>query len=91
MTQVVTVSATTAAYAMEHVKPQQRTSRSSFSDENTRLLAEQAATSEDFQLRALLNIVQPPALALYFLTAGQKNLAQASLKDTLEAYKNSAA
>lgn len=91
MTQVVTVSATTAAYAMESSKPPQRTSRNTFVEESTRLLAEKAATSEDFQLRALVNIVQPPALALYFLTASQKHLAQASLKDTLEAYKSSAA
>lgn len=91
MTQVVTVSATTAAYAMESSKPPQRTSRNAFVEEHTRQLAEKAATSEDFQLRALVNIVQPPALALYFLTASQKHLAQASMKDTLEAYKNSAA
>ena len=89
MTQVVSVSATTAAYAMENVKAPVRVSRSSYVEENTRILAERAAESEDFQLRALVNVVQPPALALYFLTASQKNFAQASLKETLEAYKNS--
>lgn len=89
MTQVVTVSATTAAYAMENSKAPVRGSRSSYVEESTRLLAEKAAESEDFQLRALVNIVQPPALALYFLTASQKNLAQASLKETLDAYMNS--
>lgn len=91
MTQVVTVSATTAAYAMENTKTPIRPARSSFVEESTRLLAEKAAVSEDFQLRALVNIVQPPALALYFLTASQQHLVQASLRDTLEAYKNSAA
>lgn len=90
MTQVVTVSATTAAYAMENAKTPVRSSRNAFVEESTRHLAEKAAASQDFQLRALVNIVQPPALALYFLTASQKNFAQASLKETLEAYRNSA-
>ncbi len=91
MTQVVTVSATTASYAMDTAKTPQRISRNSFVEENTRHLAEKAAASEDFQLRALISVVQPPALALYFLTASPTTHAQASLKDTLEAYKNSAA
>lgn len=62
MTQVVTVSATTAGYAMENSKVPLRASRSSYVEESTRILAEKAAVSEDFQLRALVNIVQPPAL-----------------------------
>ncbi len=51
MTQVVTVSAHTAAYAMEPVKPPQRVSRASYVEEHTRLLAQQAAQSDDLRLR----------------------------------------
>lgn len=91
MTQVVTVSAHTAAYAMEPVKPPQRVSRQSYVEEHTRLLAQQAAQSEDLQLRALVNVVQPPALALYFLTSSQQQFEQATLKETIEAYKSSVA
>ncbi|MFA7416718.1 MAG: hypothetical protein WC048_19805 [Rhizobium sp.] len=91
MTQVVSVSANTAAYAMEAVKPPQRTPRGSFVEETIRAFAENAAASEDFQLRALVNVVQPPALALYFLTATQTKTEQATLKETLEAYQSSVA
>jgi hypothetical protein len=76
---------------MEPVKPPQRTSRASYVEEHTRELAQQAAQSEDLRLRALVNIVQPPALALYFLTASQQRPEQATLKETIEAYKNSVA
>ncbi|MCJ8239324.1 hypothetical protein [Peteryoungia algae] len=89
MTQVVTVSAQTAAYAMESVKPPQRASRASYVEEHTRMLAQQAAQSEDLQLRALVAIVQPPALSLYFLTSTQQQFEQATLQETIEAYKNS--
>ncbi|CAH0341042.1 hypothetical protein [Rhizobium sp. CECT 9324] len=91
MTQVVTVSATTAAYAMEPIKPQQRVTGSSHAEETTRLLAEKAAKGEDFKLRAMVSIVQPPALALYFLTASQQKLEQATLKETISAYRSSVA
>lgn len=91
MTQVVSVSANTAAYAMEAVKPPQRTPRSSFVEETIRAFAENAANGEDFKLRALVNVVQPPALALYFLTASQTKTEQATLKETLEAYESSVA
>lgn len=91
MTQVVTVSANTAAYAMEPIKPPQRVSRSSYVEDHTRVLAEKAARGDDLRLRALVSVVQPPALALYFLTSSQERLEQATLKDTIEAYKNSVA
>ena len=52
-------------------------------------LAQQAAQSEDLRLRALVNVVQPPALALYFLTSTQQRFEQATLKETIEAYKSS--
>lgn len=90
MTQVLSVSATTAGYASDSIKPPQRASKATMVEENTRLLAEEAAAGDDFQLRALVSVVQPPALALYFLTASQKALGQASLKETIEAYKSSA-
>ena len=91
MTQVVTVSANTAAYAMEPVKPPQRVARQTYVEEHTRTFAEKAAQSEDLRLRALMTVVQPPALALYFLTASQQQLEQATLKQTIDAYRSSVA
>ncbi|NKN37877.1 hypothetical protein HFC70_16110 [Agrobacterium sp. a22-2] len=91
MTQVLTVSATTAGYATDLLKPQQKAVRDSIVEQETRIIAEKVAKSDDYSLRALLNVIQPPALALYFLTASQQNNQQATLQQTLEAYRNSAA
>lgn len=91
MTQIVTVSAHTAAYAMEPVKPALRSPRISYVEEHTQLLAQKASQSDDLRLRALVKVVQPPALALYFLTASQQKYEQATLQDTIDAYKSSVA
>ena len=72
MVQVVTVSANTAAYAAEPLKASARVSGSSPSEQTIKALAAQARKSGDFQQKALMNLVQPPALALFFLTAEQQ-------------------
>jgi len=69
MVQVVTVSANTAAYALEPLRASARISGSSPSEQTTKALAEQARKSGDLQQRALMNVVLPPSLALFFLTA----------------------
>ncbi|MGV8936851.1 MAG: hypothetical protein ACOH2J_06980 [Allorhizobium sp.] len=75
---------------MELVKPPQRVSRSAVIEENMRVIVDKAAQSEDFSLRAFVNVVRPPALALYFLTAKQEPN-QATIKETLDAYRSSSA
>ncbi|PZU85821.1 MAG: hypothetical protein DI528_11130 [Shinella sp.] len=89
MAQIVTVSANTAAYAMEPIKPPQRVSRTTYVEEYARDVMDKAEESNDFRLRALANIAQPPALALFFLSAGQRRIEQSSVRETIEAYKNS--
>lgn len=69
MVAVVTVSAHTAAYAAETLKPSARVSGASPAEKTVHALAREAEKSGDFEQRALLNVVQPPALALFFLTA----------------------
>lgn len=69
MVQVVTVSANTAAYAAEALKPSARVSGVSPSEKTVQALAAEAEKNGDFAQRALMNVVQPPALALFFLTA----------------------
>ena len=71
MVQVVTISANTAAYALEPLRASARISGSSPSEQTTKALAEQARKSGDLQQRALMNVVLPPSLALFFLTADQ--------------------
>ena len=69
MVQVVTVSANTAAYAAEGLKPSARVSGVSPSEKTVQALAAEAEKSGDFERKAILNVVQPPALSLFFLTA----------------------
>ncbi len=83
MTQILTVSATTAGYAMDQLKPQ-RVTRNTVLEENMRALVDKAAQGDDYRIRAFVNVVQPPALALYFLTMKPQN--QATLQETLDAY-----
>ncbi len=90
MTQVVTVSAQPGLCDGTGEAAAARLP-ASYVEEHTRLLAQQAAQSDDLRLRALVNVVQPPALALYFLTSTQQHFEQATLKETIEAYKNSVA
>lgn len=87
MTQVLSVSATTAAYALEAQKPVQRVSRKSEVEHAIEELARKAETGDDFQLRGLMTAVRPPALTLYFLTAAsQRQEPQTTLSEAVEAY-----
>lgn len=69
MTQVVTVSANTAAYAAEALRPSARVSGQAPSDKSprTRAAEERRAVASDAQ--APLSAVSAPAVALFFLTA----------------------
>ena len=69
MVQIITVSANTAAYAAEGLKPSARVSGVSPSEKTVQALAAEAEKSGDFERKAILNVVQPPALSLFFLTA----------------------
>ena len=85
MVQVVTVSANTAAYAAEPLKASARVSGSSPSEQTIKALAAETRKNGDFQQKALLNVVQPPALALFFLTA-EKDQPQTTLDMARAAY-----
>ncbi len=88
MTQVLSVSANTAAYALEAVKPSQRVPRKSEVEEAIHELARKAENGDDFQLRGLMTAIKPPALTLYFLTtASQRHEPQATLDQAVEAYE----
>ncbi len=88
MTQVLSVSANTAAYALEAVKPSPRVPRRSEVEEAIHELARKAENGDDFQLRALMTAIKPPALTLYFLTnASQRHEPQATLDQAVEAYE----
>ncbi|MGF0538331.1 hypothetical protein ACQQ2Q_10075 [Agrobacterium sp. ES01] len=87
MTQVLTISAQTAHYAADTHQKTQKVTRSSLAEEQTRALAELAQKSEDFSLRAMMTVIKPPALSLYWLTASTPRFEQATLTQAVEAYK----
>lgn len=88
MTQVLSVSANTAAYALEAMKPPQRVPRKSEVEEAIHELARKAEHGDDFQLRGLMTAIKPPALTLYFLIASsQRHEPQATLEQAVEAYE----
>ena len=87
MAQVLSVSATTAAYASEATKPIQRVPRRTDIEQAIHELAKKAESGDDLQLKALMTVVRPPSLALYFLTASQHHNPQATLEQAQEAYE----
>lgn len=67
MTQIVTVSPTTAAYASQGMKMQTRAN--TLFEQRIHSWSEDAKTRGDARVIAVLNVIQPPALALALITA----------------------
>ena len=67
MTQIVTVSPTTAAYASQGMRTQTRTS--TLFEERIHAWSESAKVAGDPRTVAVLNVIHPPALALALITA----------------------
>ena len=86
MTQVVTVSAHTAAYAYEATRKPQRTARKTYVEDNMRAVTNNAAEVEDAWNTTPVNMVQASALDISFLSAHQSRQ-QATLKEAIEAYE----
>lgn len=66
MAQIVTVSPATAAYASQAYKATTRPS--TLFEQKIEAWADAAKIGDNFQLRGILTVVQPPALALALLT-----------------------
>ena len=67
MTQIVTVSPTTAAYVSQAMKPEAR-NRTPF-EQRIHMWSEDARMTGDARTLALVTLIKPPALALVLLTA----------------------
>lgn len=87
MTQVLSVSATTAGYISDAVKPPGRIPKTTDVEIAIHELARKAVNSEDQRLKAILNVVRPPALQIYFLTASQRGQPQSSFHEAKAAYE----
>lgn len=88
MTQIVTVSATTAAYATEGLKPSARVSGSTHTAEAVYTQVQEARRADDLQHVQMREMVGPPSVTAFFVTAGERGrqLAQATLREAEEAY-----
>ncbi|MDS7596962.1 hypothetical protein [Agrobacterium tumefaciens] len=87
MTQLLSVSANTAAYALEAHKPLQKVPRKTEVEHAIEELARKAVQGDDFQLKGLMTVIKPPALTLYFLTvASQRQEPQVTLAEAEKAY-----
>lgn len=69
MVQIVTVSANTAAYAAEALKPSARVSGVPQPEKAGRAQAAERKRGDDVEQRAIVAVAQAPALSLFFLTA----------------------
>ena len=88
MTQVITVSAPTAAYAATAQRPQPgRPLTASPLEETIAEWRQQAIANGDPGQKALVSLVQPPSLALLFLTTPSK-LPQGTLQEANREYKS---
>jgi hypothetical protein len=88
MTQIVTVSAATAAYATEGLKPSARVSGSTHTAEAVHMQVQEARRADSIQHAQLRDVVGPPAIAAFFVTAGERSriLAQTTMRQAEEAY-----
>lgn len=88
MTQIVTVSAATAAYATEGLRPTARISGPAQTHEATYQQTQDARAADNLRHAQTMNVVGPPAVAVFFLTAGERNraLQQATRREAEEAY-----
>jgi hypothetical protein len=88
MTEIVSVSAAIAAYATEGLRPSARVSGSTNTQETAYLQNREARATDNFRHAEMMNIVGPPAIAVFFLTAGERNrvLAQTTMREAEQAY-----
>jgi hypothetical protein len=88
MTQIVTVSAATAAYATEGLKPSARISGAMQTQETTQAQVLEARRADTLRHDQMNSIVGPPAIALFFLTAGERGrlMQQTTLREAEDAY-----
>jgi hypothetical protein len=88
MTGVITVSAATAAYAAEPLKPSARVSGAGQTPETTQAQVLEARAADTIRHAQMMNVVGPPAIAVFFLTAGERQrvLQQATYREAEEAY-----
>lgn len=88
MTQIVTVSASTAAYATEGLRPSARVNGSAHTAEAVHAQVQEARRIDGLQHAQMRDVVGAPSVTAFFVTAGERGrlLAQTTLREAEEAY-----
>ncbi|SMC81993.1 hypothetical protein [Rhizobium sp. RU36D] len=88
MTQVVTVSAHTAAYVAEAMKTPPKVSRSTHVKETRKSVDKEAPSEDIYTAQISATVSDSTSSALKFMTGGHQSKQNASLQATLEAYES---
>ncbi|MCF3639746.1 hypothetical protein LXM94_07155 [Rhizobium sp. TRM95111] len=89
MTQIITVSPSTAAAAAQGFRTNVKSSAQSLFEQKIAAWSEQTKTSGDAQQKAYLTVITPPALALALITMPRQ--AEATLAEVEQSYAQNGA
>ncbi len=91
MTQVLSVSATTAGYITDTLRPVQKGSRPNYVEQiNKQIEAKKdIAKAEGITRSAIATLKDTTAIGLHFMRAGEQKMPRASLEETKKAYRES--
>ncbi|MCM2293691.1 hypothetical protein NAC44_15285 [Allorhizobium sp. BGMRC 0089] len=90
MTQILSVSATTAGYVADTLKPPAKVMRPNYVEQISRQINirkdKDAAKAEAITRAAITTLTESSALGLFFMKAGENEQPRAGLKQTRDAY-----
>lgn len=90
MTQVLSVSANTAAYVADNLRVLNRTPRTNTVEESIKALARRLNNGEDHKIYTTSGVMRPTSLSLYFMTSSLNQQPQANWKQVEDAYEEQA-
>ncbi|MCF1467491.1 hypothetical protein FS764_11260 [Agrobacterium vitis] len=91
MVQVLSVSATTAGYISDTLKPVQKPGRSTYVEQISRQISvkKELAKTQGINRTAIETLRDSSAIGLHFMKAGENKQPRASLEETNQAYQES--
>jgi len=89
MTQILSVSATTAGYISDTLKPINKTGRSPYVEQINRQISikKEIAKTQGISRTAIETLRDSSAIGLHFMKAGENKQPRASLEETKQAYQ----
>jgi len=90
MTQVLSVSATTAGYITDTLRPIQKGTRSPYVEQISQQIEikKDIAKAEGITRSAITTLKDSTAIGLHFMKAGEHKFPRASLEETKKAYRD---